>query len=161
MQKYNKLSIVLYSPLIPGNTGTIGRTALAINSRLILIKPYGFTLDEKSLKRAGLDYWKHIHLTEYENWKQFTNNEFKSKKEAFEKIFLFSKKSSQIYYNAKFKNDAYLVFGNEINGLPDYIHKKYSNKFYKLPMFNSKIRSLNLSNAVTAVSFEAIRQNYN
>ncbi|MBT3982432.1 MAG: tRNA (cytidine(34)-2'-O)-methyltransferase [Bacteriovoracaceae bacterium] len=151
-----KFSIVLVAPDIPGNTGSIGRTCVALDIRLILIKPYGFSLDQKSVRRAGLDYWKHVQLTEYDSFDQFISGE--SLNEHPENLFFFSRFSETPYFNAKFTNSCYLVFGSETSGLPDHISTDYPSNFFSLPMFSSKIRSLNLSNAATAVAYESVRQ---
>lgn len=129
---------------------------MALNARLILIKPYGFLLDEKSVRRAGLDYWKHVNLTEYENWSSFWEGE-KLGEKAF---YLFTKNSSQSYFSAKFPPDSYLIFGSETRGLPLELLDKHHEQTLSLPMLNPVIRSLNLANAATAVAYEAFRQNY-
>jgi tRNA (cytidine/uridine-2'-O-)-methyltransferase len=152
MPKENNFQIVLFAPEIPGNTGSIGRTCLALNIRLILIKPYGFDLDEKAVRRAGLDYWKHVNLTEYESFDDF----FEQEKP--EHLYFLSKFAKTSYFDAEFKENSYLIFGRETKGLPDYIPEKYPNDLYKLPMFSEHVRSLNLSNAATAVAYEALRQ---
>ncbi len=150
----HKFSIVLFEPEIPGNTGTIGRTCLALNIRLILIKPYGFDISEKSVKRAGLDYWKHVDLTEYNSWQDFLIIE----NPQTSKLFFLSKKSNSNYYDANFCQNSFLIFGSETKGLPSEMFQKYSKNFYKLPMFNDYVRSLNLSNSATAVAYECLRQ---
>jgi tRNA (cytidine/uridine-2'-O-)-methyltransferase len=152
MPKQHDLKIVLFAPEIPGNTGSIGRTCLALNIRLILIKPYGFDLDEKAVRRAGLDYWKHVDLVEYESLEDF----FEIEKP--ENIYFLSKFATKSYFDAGFKDNSYLVFGRETKGLPDSIPENYPNDLYKLPMFSEHVRSLNLSNAATAVAYEAVRQ---
>ncbi len=146
--------IVLYSPDIPGNTGAIGRTCIALNIELVLIRPYGFDLDEKSVRRAGLDYWKHVQLTEYENWQEFMERE----NPAIEKLFFFSKTAQKTYYDANFNNGSYLIFGSETKGLPEHIFETYKEQMLSLPMFSEHIRSLNLANTATAVAYEALRQ---
>ena len=150
----SKLNIVLYQPEIPGNTGSIGRTTVALDCRLILIKPYGFSLEEKEVKRAGLDYWQHVDLTEYSSWGEFYSQENPPQ----DNIFLFSKNASQIYYDADFKPESYLIFGRETSGLPQELHENYRDNFYSLPQYSNKIRSLNLANTATAVAYEALRK---
>ena len=147
-------NVVLVAPDIPGNTGSIGRTCVALNLRLILIKPYGFELDEKSVRRAGLDYWKYVNLTEYENFQNFLSNEDIKD----DNLFFFSKNAKKSYFNMNFQKDGYLIFGSETKGLPEQILSAYQNHLYSLPMFSEKIRSLNLSNAATAACYEALRQ---
>ena len=147
-----KFNIVLVHPDIPGNTGSIGRTCVALNLRLILIKPLGFDLDEKSVRRAGLDYWKHVDLKIYENFDQYLQVENP------QDLFFFSKTVKQNYYQASFTPNCHLIFGSETKGLPKEIMEKYQSHIYSLPMFSEHIRSLNLSNAATAVAYEALRQ---
>ncbi len=148
-----KFSIVLLTPEIPGNTGSIGRTCLALGARLVLIKPYGFDLSEKAVRRAGLDYWKHVDLTEYEDWDEFISNE----KPVDDQLLFFENATGKLVYDAPFKKNCYLVFGSETKGTPNNLVKKYKESFYELPMYSEHIRSLNLSNAVTAVAYECIR----
>lgn len=145
-------NIVLYSPEIPGNTGSIGRTCIALQIRLILIKPLGFDLSEKAIRRAGLDYWKYVDLTVYENFQQYLFKENPAS------LFFFSKTSSQFYFSAPFKEGCHLIFGSETKGLPPEILTIYSNQTYSLPMYSDKVRSLNLSNVATTVAYEALRK---
>jgi len=149
-----KFNIVLYSPEIPGNTGSIGRTALALGARLILIRPYGFDLNEKAVRRAGLDYWKHVDLVEYENFDEF----LKVENPKTEDLHFLSKTAEKTYFEASFSKDSYLIFGSETKGLPQDIFETYPQQMLSLPMFSDKVRSLNLSNAATAVAYEALRQ---
>lgn len=151
MQKPN-FSIVLHSPEIPGNTGSIGRTCIALNLRLILIKPLGFDLSEKALRRAGLDYWKYVNLTVFENFEEYLQ------KENPESMFFFSKTSPKNYFEAPFTSNCHLIFGSETKGLPPDILSEYASQTYSLPMYSEKVRSLNLSNVATAVAYEALRQ---
>lgn len=146
--------IVLYSPDIPGNTGAIGRTCIALGAQLILIRPYGFDLDEKSVRRAGLDYWKYVQLTEYDSWGDFINGEKPDPK----RLFFFSKKGKKIYYHADFQKGDYLIFGSETSGLPEHIFQSYSEQMLSLPIYSEHVRSLNLANTATAVAYEALRQ---
>ncbi len=145
------LKIVLVAPDIPGNTGSIGRTCVALDIELILIKPYGFDLSEKAVRRAGLDYWKYLKLSEYDNFDDFiTAKQPKS-------LFFYSKKAEKIYFDAPYTKDSYLIFGSETKGLPGKLFEKYPEHFYKMPIYSDKVRSLNLSNAATAVAYEALR----
>jgi tRNA (cytidine/uridine-2'-O-)-methyltransferase len=148
----SRFKIVLNKPLIPGNTGSIGRTCVALDAELILIKPYGFDLSEKELRRAGLDYWKFVQLKEFDNWDSFISNEKP------ENIFFFSKLATKNLYEARFLKNCYLVFGSETTGLPNSLYNDFPDSFYKLPMYSEIIRSLNLSNAATAVAYEVLRQ---
>lgn len=153
MQNKKKFSIVLFAPEIPGNTGSIGRTCVALNLRLILIKPYGFDIDEKAVRRAGLDYWKHIDLTEYENFDEF----IKEENPEHEKLFFFENFGKSSFYEANYTEGAYLILGQETKGIPKEICDKYLDRTFFLPMFSDKIRSLNLSNTATTVAYECLR----
>ncbi len=149
-----RFNIVLLAPEIPGNTGSVGRTCVALDLKLHLIRPYGFDISEKALRRAGLDYWKYVELAEYDSFDEFLK---KTTPEAA-KMFFFSKAANQLYFDAKLEDGCFLIFGSETKGLPDYLFDKYKDRFYKLPIFSDKVRSLNLSNVVTAVAYEALRQ---
>jgi tRNA (cytidine/uridine-2'-O-)-methyltransferase len=149
-----QFKIVLVAPEIPGNTGSIGRTCVALDLELILIKPLGFDISEKAVRRAGLDYWKHVNIKTYENFEDFLVNE----KPEVEQMFFFSKNAKKNLFEAKFKKDCFLIFGSETKGLDDHILKDYSESLVTLPMFSEHIRSLNLSNAATAAAYEALRQ---
>ncbi|MGZ3809446.1 MAG: tRNA (cytidine(34)-2'-O)-methyltransferase [Bacteriovorax sp.] len=150
----SKFKIVLVAPEIPGNTGSIGRTCVALDLELILIKPLAFDISEKAVRRAGLDYWKHVNLKIYENFSEFLEKENPSRDE----MFFFSKTATKTLFEAKFKKDCYLVFGSETKGLDPAILKEYSESLVSLPMYSENIRSLNLSNAATAAAYEALRQ---
>jgi tRNA (cytidine/uridine-2'-O-)-methyltransferase len=145
--------IVLFAPEIPGNTGSIGRTCVALNLELLLIKPYGFEIDEKAVRRAGLDYWKHVQLREFESWEDFLIREKPSR----EKLLFFENSGEKFHYEAPYTQDCYLLFGGETRGFPYQVEDEYKNQFYKLPMYSEHIRSLNLSNVATAVAYEAHR----
>lgn len=151
-------SIVLIAPEIPGNTGSIGRTCLSLNAQLILIKPYGFDLSEKAVRRAGLDYWKYINIKEYESFDEF----LKIERPHSNSLFFIDNNLDGItpksYFNAEFSKNCFVVFGSETKGIPLKVAKKYSSQIFELPNFSTKIRSLNLSNAVCAVAFEVIRK---
>ena len=158
-QKENnsKFKIVLYTPEIPGNTGSIGRTCVALGIELILIKPYGFDLTEKAVRRAGLDYWKHVSLKEFENWEDFMQSENPKKDKL---IFLENNRDNEKrnFFDANYQKDCYLIFGCETKGIPDSIIENYKDRTFELPMFSEHIRSLNLSNTATAVAYECLRQ---
>ncbi len=147
-----RFNIVLHAPDIPGNTGSIGRTCVALGLRLILIKPYGFDLSEKAVRRAGLDYWKHIELSEYETWEDFI------KTESPQNLIFYSKTGAKNYYEAPYQENCFLVFGSETKALPEYIMEQYKDSLYCLPQYSEHIRSLNLSNVATAAAYEALRQ---
>lgn len=150
----SKFKIVLVAPEIPGNTGSIGRTCLALDLELILIKPLAFDISEKAVRRAGLDYWKHVNIKTFENFQDFLENE----KPPLDQMFFFSKTVKKTLFEAEFKKDCYLIFGSETRGLDDEIMKTYSNSLVSLPMYSEHVRSLNLSNAATAAAYEALRQ---
>lgn len=152
----SKFKIVLYTPEIPGNTGSIGRTCVALNLELILIKPYGFELSEKAVRRAGLDYWKHVSIKEFENWNDFLEKE----KPKRDQLIFFENNVDQNHYEANYKKDCYLIFGAETKGLPIEIYQEYKDRMYHLPMFSEHIRSLNLSNTATTAAYECLRQIY-
>ena len=144
-------NIVLVEPEIPMNTGNIGRLSLASGSVLHLVKPFGFQLDDKRLKRAGLDYWKHISVNIYENIEDF----FLKNKE--EKMVYFSSSATKSYTTINFEDNMFFLFGKESVGLSKEITEKYSNSLYKIPIYSKHIRSLNLANAVSIVVYEGLR----
>ncbi len=145
------VSIVLYNPQIPPNTGNIMRLCSNIGFSLHLIEPLGFHLDDKNLRRAKLDYFSNVEPKIHKNIEEcFNNLEIKN-------LFLVTKFGKKYYSQAKFKHNSVIVFGSEISGLPDYILKRYYNSTYKIPMIENS-RSLNLSNAVAIVAFEAWKQ---
>lgn len=144
-------NIVLINPEIHTNTGNIGRLSLATGSNLHLVKPFGFELTDKRLKRAGLDYWKHISVHIYENIEEFYT------KNANKKMVYLSSHGTKSYWSIDFEEDLFLIFGKESAGLPKSITDKNSNKLYKIPLFSSHIRSINLANAVSVVVYEGLR----
>ena len=145
------LNIVLVEPEIPTNTGNIGRLSLGSGSDLHLIKPFGFELSDKRLKRAGLDYWKHVPLFIYENIAEFYDkNEGKN-------FVYFSSHGKQDYCSIDYQDDMFLVFGKESTGLSTNIVEQNSDLVYNIPIFSPHIRSLNLANAVAIVVYEGIR----
>ena len=148
------LNIVLHRPDIPGNTGSIGRTCVALGARLILIKPYGFEITQKALRRAGLDYWKHIDLREYDSFEDF----YEAEKPTNESMHFFSRFSKRPFYESTFNRECYLIFGSETKGLPEELFNRFPESFVTLPMYSEHIRSLNLSNTACAAAYEALRQ---
>jgi len=144
-------NIVLVEPEIHTNTGNIGRLSLASGSNLHLIKPFGFELTDKRLKRAGLDYWKHISLTTYESLDEFLSIN-KGKNMAF-----FSSHGKTDHWSVDYEDDMFLIFGKESVGLPANIREATKDNTYKIPIFNEHIRSLNLANAVSIVVYEGLR----
>ncbi|KIN72740.1 tRNA (cytidine(34)-2'-O)-methyltransferase [Sulfitobacter guttiformis KCTC 32187] len=141
------------TPEIPYNTGAIGRTCVALNLELILIKPYGFSLDEKAVRRAGTDYWKHVHLTEFDSWQHFVND----RKPPRDSLYFFEEHGAQSVYEPEYQENAYLVFGCESAGLPAAILDGMDDRVFHLPMRNPLVRSLNLANVATAVVYQAMR----
>lgn len=144
------LNIVLIEPEIPNNTGNIGRLALASGSNLHLVKPFGFNIDDKRLKRAGLDYWQHLNVTYYDNVDDF----FKINKD--KKMVFLSSHGTQSHWNINYSEDLFLIFGKESVGLSKDITEKYLKNLFKIPMYSDKIRSLNLANAVSIVVYEGL-----
>jgi len=147
-----KLNIVLYEPEIPANTGNIGRTCVATDTRLHLIEPLGFRLDEKSIKRAGMDYWKDLDVTTYVNWEDFCQ------KNPEAKIYMATTKAKHVYTEVSYESDCYIMFGKESAGIPEEILKDHPDTCVRIPMVGDT-RSLNLSNSVAIVLYEALRQN--
>lgn len=147
------LNIVLFEPEIPQNTGNIARTCAATGSNLHLIKPLGFSLADKYLKRAGLDYWNLVNITYYENFEEFLSS-VKGRD-----VFIATTKESRFYTDVTYTDDCFIMFGKETAGLPDCIHQEYKNSRIKIPMIdNVDARSLNLANSVNIVMYEALRQ---
>ncbi|MDG2295361.1 MAG: tRNA (cytidine(34)-2'-O)-methyltransferase [Paracoccaceae bacterium] len=147
------MKIVLVEPEIPFNTGAIGRTCVALDLELILIKPYGFSIDEKTVARAGTRYWEHVKLIEYSNWQSFLKHENPST----DRLYFFEEDGGQSFYAPEYKKDSYLVFGCESKGLPKEILNGMEDRVFKLPMRNPVVKSLNLANVATAVAYQALR----
>ncbi|MBQ4348080.1 MAG: tRNA (uridine(34)/cytosine(34)/5-carboxymethylaminomethyluridine(34)-2'-O)-methyltransferase TrmL [Clostridia bacterium] len=147
----SKLNIVLVEPQIPQNTGNIARTCAATGASLHLVKPMGFTVDDKKLKRAGLDYWHLLDITYYDSLQDF----FSKNKDG--KFFYFTTKGQHIYSDVSFPENAYIVFGREDAGLPEELLKANPDFCLRMPMINDA-RSLNLSNTVAIAAYEVLRQ---
>lgn len=147
-----KLNIVLFEPEIPANTGNIGRTCVATGTRLHLIEPLGFRLNEKAIKRAGMDYWEHLDVTRYINYEDFLE------KNSGAKIYMATTKAQKTYSQVRFEEDAYIMFGKESAGIPEEILLQNKETAIRIPMIGD-IRSLNLGNSVAIVLYEALRQN--
>ena len=145
------LNIVLHQPEIPSNTGNIGRTCVATGTALHLIRPLGFSLDEKNLRRAGLDYWPHLRLFLYDSFEDFLE------KNPGARIIMATTKAHQTYTEVEYGPDDFIMFGKETAGIPEEILVDYESTCIRIPM-NESIRSLNLSNAVAIVLYEALRQ---
>ena len=146
-------ALVLHRPEIPGNTGTLGRTCVALDIDLCLIRPYGFELSDRTVRRAGLDYWKHVRLHEFDDWDDFLARRAPRP----EALFLFEEFGAVSAYDAVFPADAHLVFGQETVGLPPEVLAGRAERTVRLPMRSPKIRSLNLANAATAAAYLALR----
>lgn len=145
------LNIVLVEPEIPQNTGNISRTCAATRSRLHLIKPLGFDISEKAVRRAGLDYWSMVDLTVYENLEDFFA------RTGAEDVWLTTTKAPRAYTEAQFRDGCWLFFGKETAGLPRELRERYASRCIRIPM-RPEARSLNLSNSVAVVAYEALRQ---
>jgi tRNA (cytidine/uridine-2'-O-)-methyltransferase len=147
------LSIILVQPEIPGNTGAVGRTCVALDLELILIHPLGFDISDKRVKRSGLDYWPHVRLTEYASWDAF----LEARTPRPDQLFLFEEFGARSFYEPDYPDDAMLVFGQETRGIPRPIIERHSDRLFKLPMRSEVIRSLNLANTVSAAAYQALR----
>lgn len=145
------MDIVLVQPEIPWNTGNIGRTCVATQSHLHLIEPLGFSMDDKHVKRAGLDYWEFLEFTIYSSLEEFLTTH----KDRL--MFLFSRFATKLHWDATYTPNAMLIFGSETKGLPQEFKDQNKENLYRIPT-PGKVRSLNLSTSVGVVLFEAIRQ---
>lgn len=148
-----QMKVVIVTPEIPYNTGAIGRTCVALGLELILIKPLGFSLDEKAVRRSGTTYWQHVQLTEYNDWQSFLDD----RKPAREALHFFEEHGAQSFYEPDYPQDGYLVFGCESKGLPETVLSGMEDRVFNLPMRNPVVRSLNLANTATAVIYQAMR----
>lgn len=145
------INVVLLEPEIPANTGNIGRTCVATGSRLHLIRPLGFDISEKAVRRAGMDYWKDIDLHVYENFQDFLRQNPNAK------LYMATTKAEHTYAEMEYDEDAYFVFGKESAGIPEEILLDYRESCIRIPMIG-ETRSLNLSNSVAIIVYEALRQ---
>ena len=146
------LNIVLLEPEIPANTGNIGRTCVAAGARLHLIEPLGFSLSEKALKRAGMDYWKSLDVTTYIDYQDFLDRNTGAK------IYMATTKAQKVYTEAAYEPDCYIMFGKESAGIPEEILVENKENCVRIPMIGD-IRSLNLGNSAAIILYEALRQN--
>ena len=144
------LNIVLYQPEIPQNTGNIARTCVLTNSTLHLIKPLGFSIDDKAVKRSGLDYWSELKLEVHESYEDFIN------KYGDRRIFLASTHGGNYYNEESYKPGDFIMFGRESSGVPQDVHEAHTN--IRVPMIKTSTRRLNLSNTVAIIAYEALRQ---
>lgn len=146
------INIVLLEPEIPANTGNIGRTCVAVGARLHLIEPLGFRLDEKSLKRAGMDYWNYLDVTTYIDYNDFLE------KNPGAKVYMATTKAPNLYTEVSYEQDCYIMFGKESAGIPEEMLINHKKECIRIPMAG-EIRSLNLGNSVAVILYEALRQN--
>ncbi len=145
------MNIVLLEPEIPANTGNIGRTCVATNTALHLIKPLGFDISDKAVRRAGMDYWKDLDLHVYENYEEFLE------KNNHPKVYMATTKGKKIHSEVAYEEDAFIMFGKESAGIPEEILMSSPDTCVRIPMWG-EIRSLNLSNSVAILLYEALRQ---
>jgi tRNA (cytidine/uridine-2'-O-)-methyltransferase len=149
------IHVVLVHPEIHWNTGNAGRTCLAAGATLHLIEPLGFSLDEREVKRAGLDYWEHVDLRVWPTW-----GAFEAELPTLGEPFFFSTKATRVLWDAPLgaSNDVVLVFGRETAGLPAELHERYRDRFVTMPILSPHVRSLNLSTSVGIALYEVLRQ---
>ena len=152
----SRMKIVLVNPEIPHNTGSIGRTCVALDLELILIKPYGFSLDETSVMRSGTRYWKHVRLSQYGSWQSFLDY----RRPLRDKLYFFEEYGFKSFYTPNYDPDGYLIFGRESKGLPTSILIGMDDRTFRVPMRSQLVKSLNLANVVTAVAYQAIRNQF-
>lgn len=145
------MNIILHQPEIPGNTGNIGRTCVATGTPLHLIEPLGFRLDEKAIRRAGMDYWFQLDVHRYMNFDEFKERNPEAR------IWMATTKAKHVYTEVAYGPDDYIMFGKESAGIPEEILVEHEETCIRIPMLDA-IRSLNLSNAVAVVLYEALRQ---
>ena len=146
------MNIVLYEPEMPMNTGNIGRSCVATKSKLHLIEPLGFRLSDREIKRAGLDYWTHLDVTVYSDYRDFLD------RNPGAKIYMATTKAPNVYSDVKYEPDCYIMFGKESAGIPEEILIQHPDECIRIPMIGDT-RSLNLSNSAAIVLYEALRQN--
>jgi len=147
------LHIVLYNPEIPQNTGNIGRLCAISELRLHLIRPLGFTLNDKYLKRSGMDYWQSLDKHIHDDWESFISSPFAPKR-----LWLFTTKAKSLYWDVAYADGDGLVFGSEGSGVPEWLHSELSEGRVTIPQRNPAMRSLNLATSVGIGAFEALRQ---
>jgi tRNA (cytidine/uridine-2'-O-)-methyltransferase len=146
-----RLNIVLFQPEIPQNTGNIGRTCVAVGAKLWIVRPAAFRLDDRHLRRSGLDYWQHL------DWEDVASSDLLQERWSSDRTFFLTKRATQLYTQVAYRPGDYLVFGSETSGLPDQLLDAYPDRCLRIPM-HDRVRSLNLSNAVAIVAYEAVRQ---
>jgi tRNA (cytidine/uridine-2'-O-)-methyltransferase len=149
------IHVVLVEPEIHWNTGNAGRTCLAAGATLHLIEPLGFSLDEREVKRAGLDYWEHVDLRLWPEW-----SAFEQELPTLGAPYFFSTKAQRLFWDAPLgaSRDVVLIFGRETRGLPAELHARYADRFVTMPILSPRVRSLNLSTSVAIAVYEVLRQ---
>ena len=148
---FPRLNIVLHQPEIPGNTGAVGRTCVGVNAKLWLVRPLGFRVDEKSLRRAGLDYWQHLDWEVADHWDDFLERVGETR------IWFFSRFATRSYTDVEYQEGDTLVFGSETSGLPEKLTEANSGRLLRINT-TEQIRSLNLATSAGVAAFEAVRQ---
>lgn len=146
------MHVVLVEPQIPPNTGNVARLCAATKITLHLVGELGFEITDRRVKRAGLDYWKHVQIEHHSSLKQFLGGIQATR------LFFFSTKGKRSYVQAHFQEEDFLIFGSETSGLPEWILEQYSGGVFRIPILCPGVRSLNLSNAVSIIAYEALRQ---
>jgi tRNA (cytidine/uridine-2'-O-)-methyltransferase len=147
------MHVVLVEPEIPPNTGNVARLCAATNTTLHLVEPFGFKLDDAQLRRAGMDYWRHVQWRRWPDWQSFRNSLLPDVR-----LWFVESNGPRLYTEARFAVGDYLVFGRETAGLPQALLAQNRDRWLRIPMFNAEARSLNLSNCAALVLFEALRQ---
>ena len=147
------LHLILYQPQIPQNTGNIGRLCAYTGNKLHLIRPLGFKIEDKHLRRSGMDYWKELNVEKHEDWDAFLSNENRPRR-----VWLLTTKSQRCLWDVKFQDGDGLLFGNEGNGAPPCVHEWAGNHRIRIPSFKQGLRSLNLATSAGIVTYEALRQ---
>ncbi len=147
------IHVVLFNPEIPQNTGNIGRLCACTGTRLHLIHPLGFKLEDRYLKRSAMDYWTQLDIVEHKDWESFIQSAVRPKR-----LWLMTTHAEKIHWEANFADEDGLVFGRESAGCPDWLHCQLTETRLKIPMPNHSVRSLNLSSSVAAVRYEVMRQ---
>jgi tRNA (cytidine/uridine-2'-O-)-methyltransferase len=153
MSESDSLHVVLFNPEIHWNTGNAGRTCLATGAVLHLIEPLGFSLSEREVRRAGLDYWKYVDVRTWPDW-----TSFEKELPSFGEPFFFSTKAKRLYWEADYGRRSVLIFGRETGGLPKELHDRYAERFVRMPILSDSVRSLNLSTSVGIAAYEVLRQ---
>ena len=147
------IHVILFRPEIPQNTGNIGRSCACTNTRLHLIRPLGFSLSDRYLKRSGMDYWRHLDICEHINFEAFLHSP-----ESPERVWLLTTHANRSYTDVSFRDNDGILFGNEGSGCPNDLHRRFEDFRITIPMINTNVRSLNLATAVGIVRYEILRQ---